>query len=120
MAVEDGGSAPQSQTLDRGIRVLEHLAARGTPPGSPPGSSGVGSTGAGGSGSGASGSSSPGSSGTGWSGSISGSGSGRGETMGTVKQRRPRSGADQPTTTPRSTVRRGRASVSRSARGSVS
>ena len=31
MAVEDGGSAPQSQTLDRGIRVLEHLAARGTP-----------------------------------------------------------------------------------------
>ncbi|SFK52264.1 IclR family transcriptional regulator [Geodermatophilus ruber] len=28
---EDGGSAPQSQTLDRGIRILEHLAAVGTP-----------------------------------------------------------------------------------------
>ncbi|MGY1821009.1 IclR family transcriptional regulator [Geodermatophilus sp. SYSU D00079] len=31
MAAEDGGGAPQSQTLDRGIRVLEHLAAVGTP-----------------------------------------------------------------------------------------
>jgi DNA-binding IclR family transcriptional regulator len=31
MAADEGGSAPQSQTLDRGIRVLEHLAAVGTP-----------------------------------------------------------------------------------------
>jgi DNA-binding IclR family transcriptional regulator len=31
MAAEDGGGAPQSQTLDRGIRVLEHLATLGTP-----------------------------------------------------------------------------------------
>jgi DNA-binding IclR family transcriptional regulator len=31
MAADDGGSAPQSQTLDRGIRILEHLAAVGTP-----------------------------------------------------------------------------------------
>ncbi|HYO35697.1 MAG TPA: helix-turn-helix domain-containing protein [Geodermatophilus sp.] len=31
MAADDGGSAPQSQTLDRGIRVLEHLAALGAP-----------------------------------------------------------------------------------------
>jgi DNA-binding IclR family transcriptional regulator len=31
MAADDGTSAPQSQTLDRGIRILEHLAAVGTP-----------------------------------------------------------------------------------------
>jgi DNA-binding IclR family transcriptional regulator len=31
MAAEDGGGTPQSQTLDRGIRILEHLAAVGTP-----------------------------------------------------------------------------------------
>jgi DNA-binding IclR family transcriptional regulator len=31
MAAADGGSAPQSQTLDRGIRILEHLAAVGAP-----------------------------------------------------------------------------------------
>src|ERR687883_616270 len=31
MAADEGASAPQSQTLDRGIRVLEHLAAVGTP-----------------------------------------------------------------------------------------
>src|SRR4028119_320806 len=31
MSADDGGSAPQSQTLDRGIRVLEHLAAVGAP-----------------------------------------------------------------------------------------
>jgi DNA-binding IclR family transcriptional regulator len=31
MAGDDGASAPQSQTLDRGIRVLEHLAGVGTP-----------------------------------------------------------------------------------------
>jgi DNA-binding IclR family transcriptional regulator len=31
MAADEGGSPPQSQTLDRGIRVLEHLAAVGTP-----------------------------------------------------------------------------------------
>ena len=31
MAAEDGASAPQSQTLDRGIRILEHLATVGTP-----------------------------------------------------------------------------------------
>jgi hypothetical protein len=57
-------------------------AGSGTPPGSPPGSSGVGSMGAGGSGSGASGSSSPRSSGTGASGSIFGSGSGSDAPMG--------------------------------------
>ncbi len=28
---DEGGSAPQSQTLDRGIRILEHLAAAGSP-----------------------------------------------------------------------------------------
>jgi DNA-binding IclR family transcriptional regulator len=28
---DDDGAAPQSQTLDRGIRILEHLAAVGTP-----------------------------------------------------------------------------------------
>jgi hypothetical protein len=56
-------------------------AGSGTPPGSPPGSSGVASTGGGGSGSAASGSSSAASSGTGWSGSIAGSGSGSGVTM---------------------------------------
>jgi DNA-binding IclR family transcriptional regulator len=28
---DDDGPAPQSQTLDRGIRILEHLAALGTP-----------------------------------------------------------------------------------------
>ena len=27
MAADDGASAPQSQTLDRGLRILEHLAA---------------------------------------------------------------------------------------------
>src|SRR4051812_42166803 len=31
MAADDGGNAPQSQTLDRGIRILEHLATVGTP-----------------------------------------------------------------------------------------
>jgi DNA-binding IclR family transcriptional regulator len=31
MAAADGGGTPQSQTLDRGIRILEHLAAVGTP-----------------------------------------------------------------------------------------
>jgi DNA-binding IclR family transcriptional regulator len=31
MAADDSTSAPQSQTLDRGIRILEHLAAVGTP-----------------------------------------------------------------------------------------
>ncbi len=56
-------------------------AGSGTPPGSPPGSSGVASIGGGGSGSAAPGSSSAASSGTGWSGSISGSGSGSGVTM---------------------------------------
>jgi DNA-binding IclR family transcriptional regulator len=31
MSAEDGAGAPQSQTLDRGIRILEHLATAGTP-----------------------------------------------------------------------------------------
>jgi DNA-binding IclR family transcriptional regulator len=31
MAVEDGAGAPQSQTLDRGLRILEHLASAGVP-----------------------------------------------------------------------------------------
>src|SRR3954454_15435733 len=31
MAADDGADAPPSQTLDRGIRILEHLAAAGTP-----------------------------------------------------------------------------------------
>jgi DNA-binding IclR family transcriptional regulator len=31
MATEGGGSPPQSQTLDRGLRILEHLATAGTP-----------------------------------------------------------------------------------------
>ncbi|MGY1706645.1 IclR family transcriptional regulator [Geodermatophilus sp. SYSU D00697] len=31
MVADDGGGTPQSQTLDRGIRILEHLAAVGTP-----------------------------------------------------------------------------------------
>ena len=31
MVANDDGAAPQSQTLDRGIRILEHLAAVGTP-----------------------------------------------------------------------------------------
>ena len=31
MAADGGGTAPQSQTLDRGIRILEHLAAVGAP-----------------------------------------------------------------------------------------
>ena len=31
MADDDGGSTPQSQTLDRGLRILEHLAAVGAP-----------------------------------------------------------------------------------------
>src|SRR5918994_2261797 len=31
MVAEDEAAAPQSQTLDRGIRILEHLAAAGTP-----------------------------------------------------------------------------------------
>jgi DNA-binding IclR family transcriptional regulator len=30
MADDDGAGAPQSQTLDRGIRILEHLAAEGS------------------------------------------------------------------------------------------
>lgn len=67
-------------------------AGSGTPPGSPPGSSGVGSIGGGGSGSGASGSSSPGSSGTGASGSMFGLGSGIGATMERVNQREARTG----------------------------
>jgi DNA-binding IclR family transcriptional regulator len=29
MTTDEGGSAPQSQTLDRGIRILEHLAGAG-------------------------------------------------------------------------------------------
>jgi GAF domain-containing protein len=73
----DTGSVPEGRRRDRAAAQ----AGSGTPPGSPPGSSGVASIGGGGSGSGASGSSSAGSSGTGWSGSISGSGSGSGETM---------------------------------------
>lgn len=56
-------------------------AGSGTPPASPPGSSGVASIGGGGSVSGAPGSSSAASSGTGWSGSMIGSGSGSGATM---------------------------------------
>ncbi|WP_138760235.1 IclR family transcriptional regulator [Modestobacter altitudinis] len=31
MSAEDGTGAPQSQTLDRGIRILEHLASAGSP-----------------------------------------------------------------------------------------
>jgi DNA-binding IclR family transcriptional regulator len=31
MVADDGGGTPQSQTLDRGIRILEHLAAVGAP-----------------------------------------------------------------------------------------
>jgi DNA-binding IclR family transcriptional regulator len=31
MAADDGASAPQSQTLDRGLRILEHLAAAAAP-----------------------------------------------------------------------------------------
>ena len=31
MAADGGGTAPQSQTLDRGIRILEHLAAVAAP-----------------------------------------------------------------------------------------
>src|SRR4051794_19557222 len=31
MTAEDSGSPPQSQTLDRGLRILEHLAAAGAP-----------------------------------------------------------------------------------------
>jgi DNA-binding IclR family transcriptional regulator len=31
MAAGDGATAPQSQTLDRGLRILEHLAAAGVP-----------------------------------------------------------------------------------------
>ncbi|MGY1605554.1 MULTISPECIES: IclR family transcriptional regulator [unclassified Geodermatophilus] len=31
MAADDGASAPQSQTLDRGLRILEHLATAGSP-----------------------------------------------------------------------------------------
>jgi DNA-binding IclR family transcriptional regulator len=31
MVESTGGGAPQSQTLDRGLRILEHLAATGTP-----------------------------------------------------------------------------------------
>src|SRR4051812_41562781 len=61
-------------------------AGSGTPPGSPPGSSGVGSMGAGGRGSGASGNSSPGSSGTGAVGSMLGSGAGSDAPMGSVNQ----------------------------------
>lgn len=61
-------------------------AGSGTPPGSPPGSSGVASIGGGGSGSGASGSSSAGSSGTGSSGLMTGSGSGSGSLMPRVNQ----------------------------------
>jgi hypothetical protein len=60
----------RAQVADQG------QAGSGTPPVSPPGSSGVASIGAGGSGSGASGSSSAGSSGTGSLGSMIGSGSG--------------------------------------------
>jgi DNA-binding IclR family transcriptional regulator len=31
MVTDDGASTPQSQTLDRGLRILEHLAATGRP-----------------------------------------------------------------------------------------
>ena len=31
MAADDAAGAPQSQTLDRGIRILEHLATAGGP-----------------------------------------------------------------------------------------
>jgi DNA-binding IclR family transcriptional regulator len=31
MSADDGAGAPQSQTLDRGIRILEHLATAGSP-----------------------------------------------------------------------------------------
>src|SRR3712207_9539797 len=31
MVEGNGGGAPQSQTLDRGLRILEHLAAVGSP-----------------------------------------------------------------------------------------
>jgi DNA-binding IclR family transcriptional regulator len=31
MVTDDGASTPQSQTLDRGLRILEHLAAAGRP-----------------------------------------------------------------------------------------
>ncbi|SNS23725.1 transcriptional regulator, IclR family [Geodermatophilus saharensis] len=31
MAADDGASAPQSQTLDRGLRILEHLATAAAP-----------------------------------------------------------------------------------------
>jgi DNA-binding IclR family transcriptional regulator len=31
MPADDGAGAPQSQTLDRGLRILEHLASTGTP-----------------------------------------------------------------------------------------
>src|SRR5215218_7493351 len=72
----------------RAFRPRVGQAGSGTPPGSPPGSSGVASIGGGGSGSGASGSSSPASSGTGSSGSICGSGSGIGSTMRRVNQGR--------------------------------
>ena len=64
-------------------------AGSGTPPGSPPGSSGVASIGGGGSGSGASVSSSAGSSGTGSSGLMIGSGSGGGSLMPRVNQHIP-------------------------------
>ncbi len=30
MSADDGGAAPQSQTLDRGLRILEHLAGSGS------------------------------------------------------------------------------------------
>ena len=74
----------QRQTSKGWCHVVQ--AGSGTPPGSPPGSSGVASTGAGGRVSGAPGSNSPGSSGTGSFGLMTGSGSGVGAPMGTVKQ----------------------------------
>jgi len=74
--------APRPLVADRS------QAGSGTPPVSPPGSSGVASIGGGGSGSGASGSSSAGSSGTGSSGLMIGSGSGGGVLMPRVKHRR--------------------------------
>ncbi len=91
-----GAKSPTRTTRDQAVRVpagLETMRppcaalraqlrrSSGTPPGSPPGSSGVASIGAGGSGCAASGSSSAGSSGTGWLESITGSGSGKGATM---------------------------------------
>jgi hypothetical protein len=80
-------SWPDPEGGRRGTPRRSTQAGSGTPPGSPPGSSGVASIGGGGRGSGASGSSSAGSLGTGSYGSI-GSGSGSGATMGVSKPAR--------------------------------